>query len=1606
VVGLVSRGLLNTGGILPQLEKPIDLSLKNNKEELIALGVYLVIALMLLSPVSFAYEASQSLPPATTMPRTDPFEPAPFDYNGSMPLNFSAGDLGGSINTGSAPLRTFSGSDPKTYNETVLYFSSSLQAYQEAVYVMYSATRNLTSSLNLSMLDSEYLSYGLNDPRGIAMVSANGTDYLYVSDYYGKNNSGNAYGSISKISVYGAEHAYIEFAAQENPLGITEKNGTLYYLSRTGKVMKIAPDLKTQPEKAFDLPVQVTDPVGIAYDKDREIFWVLGISSQKIFGIYPNGTVKSNYSIGALDPSSGYISYQKDRIYVSDKDAVSVYDLNGTLQETVSLAGMFKDQMNISAVQIKGIALEENSNYYVVDSLSRSFYEFGYGDILAADSGAVADAVTGLETGYHALSASLNLLEKSINELSVPAAGAQKYALGKQRFGNAKDKLKNAAKALLNSSTHVSDAINQVNSSTYRKDRYPQLISQIKDLRNDLQTVVDVIYNESSIPGAVEPDYVLLSHRMNALNYTAAPLIGVNVSSAAPLAEDLLETPDVKFSSEIQTKAAALSVPELYGWVKEAFSYEPYYGSLKGTDIAMRTRDDAQSDLIEITRFPNTEDDTTYMVDGQNGYTFKYTLKQRSANDADQATVLIALLRSKGISSRYVHGTIEAPLKDVAAFLGVKNSSGVTDYPEGDSYYVMKTLRDAGVPAKLAGGNIRLEHWWVTAYINSGWTDLDPSWKFDPGIPVINKPYTESDASGYSSESMNFSLSLVKTFGNMTQYDISKVFNESKEYIDADLSSYTILPISPGYKVLSRFAEYSSLPEAARNYADIEILDGNASLLNYTAPVYDLANAPVSVRFAETSETRDIISQMGATDASFLKNHTPAIYYNESLVANTGKSKISGEAYTLKLTLRNGLANRTIKAALQSGKDTAIVYDVGGVSRYYFEETLRRTNESAQLNSTTDQQKTILALNMLGVAYFDAVDGGYEDSAIRNLQTFRKTSPSVAITSAGSEIFFGTPLLSTDSMSLDVVEDIFYIAPRNEQADPEPSAAFYNLQTSYNNAFVETALLGTMEESGENIRTVSAYMIDTLARKQNIEPYSLSSGNYDEMLQDVLLPSRVTAGIRKAALSGKIVSGASQPVYVNSQACYNMIISDGNLGASYVLISQGRYSYGSGIAGLISNFLQKVKTTIEDWGFKFMKILNSIWDFLDAVRAAFEWRKMYATLKPWADETLKFLEHYKGMVTTYVDKVTKVLGIIGIVFDVFDLINYVTYCLVDLGSLQCVVTWTMYKVLGAIVTIVGTAAIALTAGLSEAAVIVIKLLADIIIEGVLAAGCNPSFYGVGSVKSYKKYNDQNSADNKKSDGLKEGPGDREYYAGDVDKCYKEVIFGTDKKVIVNTGLFPMLDANYTVKTIVGKTEQERLRETIPFLPGPQSPPLFPVDWLDGTTFSYPFKGPVPAADGKEDTKPIQIEQTTKFKFEAEDSGKCRIEYKVLGVIRPSWFHARLSYMDQAAKTPIGDNYKGTTAELIYDKEECCKAVVDPADYKRCLNTIRMDSTIANGAKTDAFTIKDDIYVKVQYDTKEEVKGFMYVMKSGDLTMGGKLEDISPDGEIGPARRHF
>ncbi len=94
------------------------------------------------------------------------------------------------------------------------------------------------------------------------------------------------------------------------------------------------------------------------------------------------------------------------------------------------------------------------------------------------------------------------------------------------------------------------------------------------------------------------------------------------------------------------------------------------------TDEILAKAKSLDYDYMRIYEFVRDEIRTEWYAGGAKGAVG--TLRQKSGNDVDQASLLIALFRASGLPARYIHGAIDLPVEEVIGSLGLRDATQAT----------------------------------------------------------------------------------------------------------------------------------------------------------------------------------------------------------------------------------------------------------------------------------------------------------------------------------------------------------------------------------------------------------------------------------------------------------------------------------------------------------------------------------------------------------------------------------------------------------------------------------------------------------------------------------------------------------------------------------------------------------------------------------------------------------------------------------------------------------------------------------------------------------------------------------------------------------------
>lgn len=311
-------------------------------------------------------------------------------------------------------------------------------------------------------------------------------------------------------------------------------------------------------------------------------------------------------------------------------------------------------------------------------------------------------------------------------------------------------------------------------------------------------------------------------------------------------AADTATTPEAPISKEIVDLAQLLQWNPvlIYEWVKNNVETEWYWGSMKGAEE---------------------------------------TLRQKSGNDADQATLLVALLRAANFPARYIKGTIDF-------FPDIERAKNLTGLDDPAKIYTF--LQKAGIPVKpvITGGgiaNFQIEHIWVEAFIpysNYRGAVVDDQGKIWLGLDTSIKPqgYTRTQGAGVPADILaplrDDYLNAVQTLSpldylkgklndSLATTQPPKTWSNLKDSAVMIPEVLKIIPSSLQFNQIAISGEYQTLPDELKHKVAFIATAGGNELFSITLDALKLSNRKVALRAEpETVEDQNTIDSFGGQD--------------------------------------------------------------------------------------------------------------------------------------------------------------------------------------------------------------------------------------------------------------------------------------------------------------------------------------------------------------------------------------------------------------------------------------------------------------------------------------------------------------------------------------------------------------------------------------------------------------------------------------------------------------------------------------------------------------------------------------------------------------------
>ncbi len=308
-------------------------------------------------------------------------------------------------------------------------------------------------------------------------------------------------------------------------------------------------------------------------------------------------------------------------------------------------------------------------------------------------------------------------------------------------------------------------------------------------------------------------------------------------------AVDTQPSPLAPLSPEISHLAESLgwNPARIYQWVQQNIKTEWYWGAMKGA----------------------TE-----------------TLRQKSGNDADQAALLVALLRAANFPTRYVRGVIEF-------FPGLDKLRNLTSLQ--DPLKIAAFLQKAGIPFRplIQGGrivNFQVEHIWVETFVPYAnyrgaiidghgkiWLALDThispagyDWNTPLDLPAAVDMAAQRDhflAADQNELPLDFLQSQLEPVAGQGYQSLMR----QRTRLDEPLN---ILPASLQFRQIAVTGEFAAFPEDLLHQVEFSATTiTGAELFSLRLPLARLGNHQLVLDFeAETIADQQLIDSFGGLD--------------------------------------------------------------------------------------------------------------------------------------------------------------------------------------------------------------------------------------------------------------------------------------------------------------------------------------------------------------------------------------------------------------------------------------------------------------------------------------------------------------------------------------------------------------------------------------------------------------------------------------------------------------------------------------------------------------------------------------------------------------------
>ncbi len=638
-----------------------------------------------------------------------------------------------------------------------------------------------------------------------------------------------------------------------------------------------------------------------------------------------------------------------------------------------------------------------------------------------------------------------------------------------------------------------------------------------------------------------------------------SPLITPAYQSSAivSVTADLQGAPEAPISQAIYLQALAIAEStgkqnwdpvDLYEWVKNNIRTEWYWGSMKGAEE---------------------------------------TLRQRSGNDADQAALLISLLRAAGYPARYVRGVVEffPDLEMARRLIGVDDAPGVDETGR-----IGEFLRKSGIPhqAVMSGSevvNYQIEHIWVETLIPYAnyrgtladmqgklWLPLDTSFKVaefvEKGVldlyALPDQPLSTLRDDYLGSPQVKTPIEVVREqVGIFLAADFPNVqYNTLLHQRVQQPENLHILSTVPQFNEVVVTGEYTSLPEELIHTVRLTATDagtGTLPIFDIKLPLRDLSNQRVQLSFEpETVADQETINLWGGLDntPAYLVHLRPVLIVDGVRVVVGQQGLAVGKEFLLNVTMQSPTGFAEVENRLIVGYPHLLEIVAQEVVSA---EAPGEAETGAEIN-TGD------AIELLHRAALDYIDRWNQDEKeladLLNLKIARPLATLVTLSGMMSvtellgqpqEVAWAGLFLDADIRAVEVVS-------RGVTTDNR-LLSFMQLS-----ALQGSALEHLILEEHFQVESISTAKLLGLAQAANIAVTTINAENIATILPDLALSQVVHDDISTAVAAGMQVQIPAQPLNYHAWSGTGYLKESPVTGASGYMLS-GMIAGGNTVLG-------------------------------------------------------------------------------------------------------------------------------------------------------------------------------------------------------------------------------------------------------------------------------------------------------------------------------------------------------------------------------------------------------------------------------------------------------